>query len=298
MSTPSPIEAARLALERIAQIAGDNATPGYNLEGRLSRCQTIARDAYNALTEDGGEDGDAVDGLKPCPFCGGKAILNEARDFRRYSTGAFETGIAVYCASCGVEQLICRSDVPDIQPEEVIAAWNRRVSPTPAEPGPMREETGWFVELIQDQRPPSYFAGPTIGDPTKWPYCLITGDHLQAVRFMRKVDAQRVIDAMHAANPYGAVDLCFRTSEHQWCALPSLAGGNGSGAASPIPPMREAVAKAIAMSYGVDPDDDAPISVMCNADNSPVPWWMVYEEQAEAAILTLVGGDHRLEDAR
>lgn len=48
--------------------------------------------------------------------------------------------------------------------------------------------------------------------------------------------------------------------------------------------LRVDVARIIAESYGVDPDDFAPLSTMCTAANQPVRWWRVYEEQAEAII--------------
>lgn len=44
-------------------------------------------------------------------------------------------------------------------------------------------------------------------------------------------------------------------------------------------------ARAIAESYGHDPDADAPRLVMCTSDNQPVPYWQVYEEQALACLL-------------
>ncbi|MEH6676180.1 hypothetical protein [Phenylobacterium sp.] len=52
-------------------------------------------------------------------------------------------------------------------------------------------------------------------------------------------------------------------------------------------------ARVIALSYGVDPDDYAPLSTMCTADNQPVLWWQVYEEQAQALrdAGLLVGGE-------
>jgi hypothetical protein len=53
---------------------------------------------------------------------------------------------------------------------------------------------------------------------------------------------------------------------------------------------QEAVARAICESQGYDPDELAPIGEMCTADNKPVQYWRVYEEQAEAAILSLLGG--------
>lgn len=57
---------------------------------------------------------------------------------------------------------------------------------------------------------------------------------------------------------------------------------------TPSPPTAEAleeqIARTIAESYGSDPDDHAPLSVMCTSDNRSVPWWRVYEEQARALL--------------
>jgi len=44
-------------------------------------------------------------------------------------------------------------------------------------------------------------------------------------------------------------------------------------------------ARAIARSQGHDPDALAPRTFMCTADNQQVPWWQVFEEQAEACLL-------------
>jgi hypothetical protein len=35
---------------------------------------------------------------------------------------------------------------------------------------------------------------------------------------------------------------------------------------------------------GHDPDDEAPLTEMCDDANMPVPWWMVYVEYAEALL--------------
>lgn len=43
-------------------------------------------------------------------------------------------------------------------------------------------------------------------------------------------------------------------------------------------------ARAIAIVRGHDPDELAPRTAMCGADNSQVPWWMVFEEEAEACL--------------
>jgi hypothetical protein len=68
----------------------------------------------------------------------------------------------------------------------------------------------------------------------------------------------------------------------EWRALEKLldtpSSTNGAEGAG------EAGARAIAKSQGYDPDDLAPIGVMCTGDNKPVPWWKVFEEQADACL--------------
>lgn len=48
--------------------------------------------------------------------------------------------------------------------------------------------------------------------------------------------------------------------------------------------LRESVARAIATSYGLDPDDIAPRSVICGPGNEHLQEWEAYEEQASAAL--------------
>lgn len=50
-------------------------------------------------------------------------------------------------------------------------------------------------------------------------------------------------------------------------------------------PSIEAGARAIARVRGHDPDDLAPLTEMCTGDNEQVPWWKVFEEDAEACLL-------------
>ena len=50
--------------------------------------------------------------------------------------------------------------------------------------------------------------------------------------------------------------------------------------------MIEALARAICLSEGQDPDAKN-ISVFCDHDNRPLPIWMAFEEQAQAALSVL-----------
>lgn len=51
--------------------------------------------------------------------------------------------------------------------------------------------------------------------------------------------------------------------------------------------LRESVARAIATSYGLDPDDIAPRSVICGPGNEHLQEWEAYAEQADAALRAL-----------
>lgn len=46
----------------------------------------------------------------------------------------------------------------------------------------------------------------------------------------------------------------------------------------------QAIAEVISLSYGENPDDDAPLSRICGPNNEPLPCWMVYDEQAKAVL--------------
>lgn len=75
------------------------------------------------------------DKLKPCPFCGGQAIVSEAH------TVADETlGLCfVFCKSCRAETSLYRIK------QEAIKAWNRRVEPV-FTPDELDEIKRMFVE--------------------------------------------------------------------------------------------------------------------------------------------------------
>jgi hypothetical protein len=65
--------------------------------------------------------------LKDCPFCGGIAEMDTQRAYRPMVSGkAIGTGIAIYCLSCDAEMMRCREDTPDVTPDEMAEAWNRR----------------------------------------------------------------------------------------------------------------------------------------------------------------------------
>lgn len=93
--------------------------------------------------------------LKACPFCGGDAEMDTQQGYTNFATGRTETGIAIYCRDCGAQHMICRGDVPDIEPEHVIELWNRR-APSPGgvegrEPDAVERATGAFIQSIIDQ---------------------------------------------------------------------------------------------------------------------------------------------------
>lgn len=49
----------------------------------------------------------------------------------------------------------------------------------------------------------------------------------------------------------------------------------------------ETVARAICEGQGQDPDEDAPLGLICGPNNEQLPTWRFYEEHAESAILAL-----------
>lgn len=59
-----------------------------------------------------------IDGLKPCPFCGGEPYLQYFDGI--YDYGPQEPTYCVECLDCGGEGPTCESG------EEAIEAWNRR----------------------------------------------------------------------------------------------------------------------------------------------------------------------------
>lgn len=64
----------------------------------------------------------------------------------------------------------------------------------------------------------------------------------------------------------------------------SVSPQDGGAGLDWTPAAIEAGARAMAACHGVDPDDLAPRTTMCTADNQRVPWWKVFEEEAEACI--------------
>ena len=59
--------------------------------------------------------------LKPCPFCGGKAVIHECVELENEALKAVYTGkIGVHCVDCHV------STTPLDNKNTAIEAWNRR----------------------------------------------------------------------------------------------------------------------------------------------------------------------------
>ena len=58
--------------------------------------------------------------LKPCPFCGGKAVL-KIKGFDIFNNAAFVT-----CLSCGVSTRLIPQSSEYVASQEAAAIWNRR----------------------------------------------------------------------------------------------------------------------------------------------------------------------------
>lgn len=88
--------------------------------------------------------------------------------------------------------------------------------------------------------------------------------------FTEKVVARRLMEQA-LSNPSGPIMLGSEDALYlaKAVAIPSI----------------EAGARAIARVQGHNPDDLAPLTAMCTADNHQVPWWKVFEEEAEACLL-------------
>lgn len=64
--------------------------------------------------------------LKPCPFCGGEAILNVIPPHKHHFVNFpdYPGGATVECTECAVGMMMRTV-------EEVVEAWNRRVQDEP-----------------------------------------------------------------------------------------------------------------------------------------------------------------------
>lgn len=101
--------------------------------------------------------------LKPCPFCGGEAILMSRE------TNYFATRFFVICDNCHASSKWCKNK------EEAAEAWNRRAEQTDTKP----IKTG---EWLEDEY--AYFRCSKCGyeqdqPETVTPYCPGCGAHME-----------------------------------------------------------------------------------------------------------------------
>ncbi len=130
-------EACAVACMLVSNPQGALRQNGDGWQRRVNDLIRALRDERNALkaeiaTMAAPQGGEAVDGLKPCPFCGGRAELDSRRGYRSLTTGNIESAVAIYCLQCSADMSICHRDRPGIDPSELAdelrEAWNKRAT--------------------------------------------------------------------------------------------------------------------------------------------------------------------------
>lgn len=112
---------------------------------------------------------------------------------------------------------------------------------------------------------------------------------VQLAELFWRYEAEGVLALKAARDQHSFTDQS-ETTQAKWLgyARVALAFGFEAGAKPAeegVPEARpEDIAIALCLVDGHNPDDEAPRTVMCDGDNMPVPWWMVYTEYAEALI--------------
>lgn len=133
-----PAQAAQVDAEKYGQQYRCGCFLGFATKRKIpSHCPQHLRDrqgpALPLTTAEPVAQGEAVDGLLPCPFCSGRCEMTTGEAMEAvWPHGTFHR---VFCTSCQTRQLFYRT------PEEATAAWNRRAQP--------RAVPDEFVEDIQ-----------------------------------------------------------------------------------------------------------------------------------------------------
>lgn len=136
--------------------------------------------------------------LKPCPFCGGSAELIDAPE------ASNEGAVVACCTACQASGPCVFGVMEDPHPR-AAAGWNRRTAIS---------EFAWLAEMKDLQTGGPLYYGPPRGGGCWW---RLSAD--DAIRFCRKEDAERVIEALRL--PAEAV-------EHGWAPTKRASqGGEG-----------------------------------------------------------------------
>lgn len=185
--------------------------------------------------------------LLPCPFCGAQPTTDRAG-----VPGKFGPIPTVRCTN---EECFGPHTTAQFL-ADAVKQWNTRHSQGGNEVP--KRETHWLVERMGHGQYVKHGAAGTRHD--------LTDNVWHAERF---------------ANERVAFDF-VRLSESPWAKeLRAVEHMFINKAQETLEASGTPLARSMATASGHDPDEYAPLTEMCTADNKPVFWWKVFEEQAE-----------------
>lgn len=107
-----------------------------------------------------------MDNLKPCPFCGGEAVLNHGHMIT--ATGQYLANVK--CSECGIAtRVVWSTDSPEEAVKEAIEAWNKRAERTAkVETYTDDQQETWSVCECGTEVYPYYTYCPCCGAKLDW----------------------------------------------------------------------------------------------------------------------------------